>query len=79
MSDTKNYNIKINNIKELYMTNELEKKEELKKAPKKLHWAFTASEECINEMKDYARKYNMSLGEYIEAIHKRYLESIQKK
>ncbi|ADG72322.1 ligand-binding protein SH3 [Brachyspira hyodysenteriae] len=61
------------------MANELEKKEELKKAPKKLHWAFTAPEECINEMKDYARKYNMSLGEYIEAIHKRYLESIQKK
>ena len=56
------------------MANELEKKEELKKAPKKLHWAFTAPEECINEMKDYARKY-----EYIEAIHKRYVESIQKK
>ncbi|MCZ9869142.1 ligand-binding protein SH3 [Brachyspira hyodysenteriae] len=74
------------------MTNELEKKEELKKAPKKLHWAFTASEECINEMKDYARKYNMSLGEYIEAnslnmkvseylveLHKMYINEIYKK
>ena len=74
------------------MTNELEKKEELKKAPKKLHWAFTAPEECINEMKDYARKYNMSLGEYIEAdslnmrvseylveLHKMYMNEIYKK
>ena len=44
MPDAKIIILKKNNIKELYMTNELEKKEELKKAPKKLHWAFTASE-----------------------------------
>ncbi|MEI0562249.1 ligand-binding protein SH3 [Brachyspira pilosicoli] len=58
------------------MAKELEK-EESKKTLKKYHWSFTISENVLDEMKEYARKYNMTLGKYIESIHKRYLESIQ--
>ncbi|MEI0562250.1 ligand-binding protein SH3 [Brachyspira pilosicoli] len=60
------------------MPNELKKKEPIQKI-KNITWSFTAPLEIGNEIKNYACKYNMSLGEYIEAIHKRYIESIQKK
>lgn len=60
------------------MAKEFEKKE-AKQKPKKVTWSFISSLETGKELKEYAAKYNMSLGEYIEAIHKRYVESIQKK
>ena len=60
------------------MAEELSKYEKPKKT-KKHYFTFKIPEDVLKEMKEYAAKYNMSLGRYIEAVHKRYLESIQKK
>lgn len=57
------------------MSSELKKRKPI--ICKRLNWAFTAPPDIVNEMREYAKKYDMSLGQYIEAIHKRYVESIE--
>ncbi|TKZ22286.1 hypothetical protein, partial [Brachyspira catarrhinii] len=43
---------------------------------KKMTWAALVEKNNFNDIKNYAGKYKMSLGEYIEYIHKLYIYNI---
>ena len=60
------------------MSKELEKKNK-DLSNRRINWSFTAAAEILKEIREYAKKYDMSVGEYFENLHKRYKAEISGK